>query len=293
MLFLSSIITMGLWGAGTVQLYYYYDKYVNDGLFLRLYVLAIWLLDTIHQALIIATAYYYFVTHYSDPSYLKKLDVTIPWSVVCSSFVCIMVQAMFVRRIWYLSYKKVVLCAVLILLIVAQFVTQMVYFGLSVHFALFSGLGDIIYLTRTINVITMVADGAIAGVLVFLLQRSRTGFKGSESIINRLIVFVINTGLTTGISAVMVLVMSLVLPSTLIYMFFYFNITRLYVNSLLAMLNYRKTLRGSLEDSTEPEFNTISMGRFRGVDLETGSHMVILFTLSKNVAFDVCPFPRV
>jgi hypothetical protein len=147
----------------------------------------------------------------------------------------------------------------------------------------FQGLNEILFLTKAINVITAFTDSAIAGALVYLLHTSRTGYARTQTLINRLIVFCVNTGAATGLSAILVLVFSFALPNTLVYMFFYMNIARLYINrcvsgcrtswplltvknSLLAALNYRETLKngsagGNESDGTHSS-NNIPMGRF-------------------------------
>jgi len=63
--------------------------------------------------------------------------------------------------------------------------------------------------------------------------------------INKLMVFVINTGVLTSICAFIALVMLLVFPDSLIYTAFYFCLGRLYANSILAALNSRKYITDS------------------------------------------------
>ncbi|KAJ7465946.1 hypothetical protein FB451DRAFT_1138061 [Mycena latifolia] len=265
-LFISAVMTAGLWGAGLTQLYYYYDKCSRkDSRALKAYVGFVWVVDTVHQALLTWFAYEYVVTHYDNPAYLSHLHPALAWSVLCSGSVCYLVQLFFVRRIWQLSSHNFVLTAVLGLAASAQFGCQMAYFGKALTFTDFAGLSDILFLTKTINIITAVTDTAIALTLVYLLHSSRTGYERTESIINRLIVFCLNTGLATGASAVLVLTFSFALPDKLVYMFFYMNIARLYVNSLLAALNYRTTFKeefsmnsGSRDAGSS---NNISLGR--------------------------------
>ena len=60
--------------------------------------------------------------------------------------------------------------------------------------------------SRAINALAAVSDVAIAVILIFLLQRSRTGFRRSDSVINRLILFSLNTGLLTSIDALLSLI---------------------------------------------------------------------------------------
>ena len=81
-------------------------------------------------------------------------------------------------------------------------------------------------ITRIVNSITAVADSVIAISLVVLLHRTRSGFRRSDSTINRLIVFTINTGLVTSVCAILGLVLGFVLFESLLFMFFYLSIAR-------------------------------------------------------------------
>ena len=156
----------------------------------------------------------------------------------------------------------------------------LVYFGKAIHFKSFAQLLTIKEITRSINIVNAVADASIAAVLVFLLQKSRTGFRTSETIINRLIIFTVNTGLLTGCTAIVCLIMNIVFPDTFLYILFYLMTSRrmflnfavlvywlmicftVYVNSLYATLNSRKSiLSGSME--TSEGMNSISLGRIR------------------------------
>lgn len=60
---------------------------------------------------------------------------------------------------------------------------------------------------------------SIALVLIYLLHRSRTGFKRSDTIIKRLIIFTLSTGLSTSLCAIMTLVtVSLIHSKSFSYM---------------------------------------------------------------------------
>ena len=77
-----------------------------------------------------------------------------------------------------------------------------------------------------INAISAASDALIAIIVSFLLHRSRSGFKRTETIINRLIIFTINTGVLTGICAIMTLICNVAFPGTFIYMIFYILVAR-------------------------------------------------------------------
>ena len=82
-------------------------------------------------------------------------------------------------------------------------------------------------------------DVAIAGSLIFLLQQSRTGFRRSDSIINRLILFSLNTGLLTSLDAVMSLITITVLPTTFIYIMFFVTVSRCKLYFYLCCVRFR------------------------------------------------------
>lgn len=77
----------------------------------------------------------------------------------------------------------------------------------------YSQLSNLFTLEKVLNVFGAVSDFAIAGSLIFYLHRSRTGFKRSESMVNRLIIFSINTGAVTSVCAIMALIFVSIRPS--------------------------------------------------------------------------------
>ncbi|KAG6896678.1 hypothetical protein C0992_006751 [Termitomyces sp. T32_za158] len=111
------------------------------------------------------------------------------------------------------------------------------------------------WLSMAVNILAALGDALIAGALCFFLQRSRTGFRKSDTMIRKLIMFTVSTGVLTSICAIASLVSILVWPSTLIYAAFYFCLGRLYSNSVLATLNARQSIRELGEDSDELSFS--------------------------------------
>ena len=77
-----------------------------------------------------------------------------------------------------------------------------------------------------INAVSAATDAIIAVALCLLLHSSRSGFRKSERIINRLIIFTVNTGLLTGICAILTLICNIAFPGTFIYMIFYIMVAR-------------------------------------------------------------------
>lgn len=78
-------------------------------------------------------------------------------------------------------------------------------FKYSIQGSTFSNIRDREWLGRASESLVVVSDFSIAGSLIFYLNRSRTGFKRTETMVNRLIIFTINTGLSTSVVATLTL----------------------------------------------------------------------------------------
>ncbi|KJA22397.1 hypothetical protein HYPSUDRAFT_656476 [Hypholoma sublateritium FD-334 SS-4] len=114
----------------------------------------------------------------------------------------------------------------------------------------YSELNEVSFMLYASFGTAVLVDSLIAVSLCILLVRNRTGFKQTDSVVSRLMLFTINTGLLTSIAAVACFVTYAIWPQRFIFMGIYFALSKLYANSLLASLNARNVLRGqSWEDS--------------------------------------------
>jgi len=147
-----------------------------------------------------------------------------------------------------LSHKNFILTGSILLLVLANSGCGIAWVIVSIQIKTYEDLLKISPLTISINALSATADVIIAATLVIMLNRSRTGFSKSDTMINKLILFVVNTGLLTSCCAIASLISLVASPRTLIYASFYFCIGRLYSNSLLATLNARRILRGRVDD---------------------------------------------
>ncbi|KAF8868944.1 hypothetical protein BD779DRAFT_1590374 [Infundibulicybe gibba] len=115
----------------------------------------------------------------------------------------------------------------------------------------------------TVNALAAAGNVLIAATLCTLLHRSRTGFRRSDTMINKLILFAVNTGFLTSLCAVASLILIIVAGDTFLYIAFFFCIGRLYSNTLLATLNVRKMIRGAAEGvNTTSENVSLSLSEF-------------------------------
>jgi len=88
-------------------------------------------------------------------------------------------------------------------------------------------------------------DILIGLTLCYYLFRSRTGIGRTNQLLNTLIIWTVNTGLTMAITEVSVLITYLASPRTFVFIAIHFFVSKVYSNSLLASLNNRRRIRTS------------------------------------------------
>ncbi|KAI9001154.1 hypothetical protein BD414DRAFT_473793 [Trametes punicea] len=242
-LLIGVILAAVMYGVSCSQMFYYYTRYPRDPWYIKLLVTAVWTTDSIHQALISHSVYWYLITEYGNPVALTLLTKSLVIEVFFNGFTAFFVQSFFAARVYRLSGKKVWLVAPVALLVAGEFAVTMAYSIKALYLKTFVDLVQIKGLSISINAFAAVGDVTIAVILCTILHRSRTGFSKSNTLINRLMVFAVNTGLLTSVCASLSLITILSLPNTFVYICFFFLVGRLYSNSLMATLNARKSLR--------------------------------------------------
>ncbi|KAJ3810178.1 hypothetical protein F5876DRAFT_77013 [Lentinula aff. lateritia] len=199
----------------------------SDPVWLKATVVAVVILDFLHQLFISHWMYDYCVTNFGNSA---ALDV-LPWI------------SFYVWRVWKLS-NNVIIAGAIWSLSLAQFGAFLYYvarvFGVPNASDLSLILGNYAIL---VNAIGATCDIVIACAMVFYLRQSRTSIKRTNHLLRSITIFTVTTGIVSSVCAIMVLSMAAAYPGTNIELTFYFMLTRLYANSFLATLNVRDHLR--------------------------------------------------
>lgn len=95
-------------------------------------------------------------------------------------------------------------------------------------------------------VLAPVTDLFIAGLLVFFLRKSRTGFRKTDSMLNKLTILTVQTGAITALDAILGLLLFLSVPD-FIHLLFIFTLPSFYGVCLMSSLNARSAWSASLE----------------------------------------------
>ncbi|RDB27631.1 hypothetical protein Hypma_003292 [Hypsizygus marmoreus] len=229
-----------------VQAWYYFT-HQTDTWPLKTLVGAVMAFDTIHQILISHTVYTYVITNYNNPPQLDDLVWSMLVEVLFNAFTALLVQGFLTLRVWRLSNRNVWITTLVATLVFGEFGCAMGFGILSLHLRTFAELARLEYLSILVNALAAAGDVLIAAILCTLLHRSRTGFHRSDTMINKLILFAVNTGFLTSLCAIASLISIVVAGHTFLYIAFFFCMGRLYSNSLLATLNARKMIRGAAD----------------------------------------------
>ncbi|KAJ7173650.1 hypothetical protein C8R46DRAFT_1083518 [Mycena filopes] len=260
--FIGVVVAAGLHGVSCVQAWWYYT-HQNDRWPLKFLVAAVMIFDTVHQALISHTVYTYLITNYNNSAELGDIVWSLLVEVLFNGLTALLVQSFLTVRIWRLSNGNKWLTGAASLLVLAEFGCVLAYVVISLHLHTFVELAELKDLSIVVNALAAAGDVFIACSLCGLLWRSRTGFHRSDTMIKKLVMFSVNTGLITSLCAIASLISIAAAGKTFIYILFFFCMGRLYCNSLLATLNARKMIRGAADGvHTTSENVSLSLREF-------------------------------
>ncbi|TDL18381.1 hypothetical protein BD410DRAFT_498972 [Rickenella mellea] len=237
------MLTAVLFGITSLQIYLYYVRSKRDPRLLRGVIGVLWVMDGLHVILIIHTLYYYMVDNYLSPLALISPTWSFKVDLMVTHVTLFSVRGIFARRVWILSRGNWLLTSSVmvfaILVIIAGYGMAIRTFFMRTY-ADFHEVSWLIYTGLALEVAT---DLWIASWLCVLLNRSRSGFKKTDTMISTLMVYTINTGALTFVCAVGCFISYITMPTNFVFIGFYMLIPKLYLNALLATLNARDGLQ--------------------------------------------------
>ncbi|KAK7042080.1 hypothetical protein R3P38DRAFT_2888445 [Favolaschia claudopus] len=245
---LGVIFSAILYGISVLQCMFYYTRYERDPMYLKFLVASTLFLDTLHLSFVVHTVYHYLISNYYENDALQAMVWSVSLEALPTGVTAGLVQSFYAHRIWRMSHGNYFSTGFVLFLILATSACGTAWVIMALQCRTYQDLLRISPLTITINALSTAADVFITMILCFMLHRSNPASLETESMVNRLILFTINTGLLTSLCAVAALVSLIISPRTLIYASFYFCIGRLYSNALLASLNARSVIRGRIND---------------------------------------------
>ncbi|KAF8726551.1 hypothetical protein AX14_007726 [Amanita brunnescens Koide BX004] len=235
-----------IFGFLSMQAFTYYQRFPNDLHAYKTLVVSLWLLELFDQIVIGHAAYTYVISDFGN--LLAIITRKVVWSlivqVLIGSFVGMIVKTCFAMRVWRFSGHNMVITGTILILVATTFALAVAYTVKTI--ALTSILEvDTIKIYGTAALATGVAtDAFTASALCYFLHKMRTGHKTSDSLINTLTIYAINTGVLTSAISLTTLLLYNLQQHAFYFMATYFCLGKVYAISLLCTLNTRKTVRG-------------------------------------------------
>ncbi|KAJ7496795.1 hypothetical protein FB451DRAFT_203712 [Mycena latifolia] len=242
------MIALPIYGISLLQTYMYYINYPKDSRWIKGMVALLLTIESAHTWLICHTVYHYSILSYSNP--LSLFDGE--WSVYTANSLgvptCFVIQIYFARMIYLLAKKKWKLSVLIIsvFLIIGQIVM-----GIYTTVQMFQiwdlpKLSALVYRALVpLYVIRVVSDilTAVALCLVLYDAAAHSIFRGSSKMFKTLIVYAMNRFILTTVVVIIQTSFLIAKPGSIWAMVIEFVTVHLYVNSVLATLNARNSLR--------------------------------------------------
>ncbi|KAF8272822.1 hypothetical protein EI94DRAFT_161569 [Lactarius quietus] len=248
-----------VFGMLCVQVWRYYQRYPNDHWSYKVLVFTLWALEAIHQAFVGHTTWFYVVENFGNIFVFFEPPVwTLCAQTVLGSLVGTIVKICFAMRVWKFSRGNYLVTGLIIGMVFAQFATAILYtiktFQLRVDEA-----GQIKSIGSVALSLGVMTDVFTATSLSYFLHKMRTGFKRSDTLINRLIIYSVNTGMLTSVFSAAVLASYNLMPANFVYISLYFILCKLFANSCVGTLNTRRFVQGRGTDHEEATIPTFLM----------------------------------
>lgn len=256
-------IVFGL--ASLVTIAYFRLHRKSDGKWIRLLIMVVWSLCGFCTAIDLYSMYYFLVITLTMPAE----QIWAPWSlsllIAIVAIVSTIVRLLLLHRLAKFHQRKGELSAglvsVIVLVALLSFVGIAGGIGITVRLLLpnDSAVGRLKAIFDALLVCAIAADVSFVFVQSYSLHRSRSGLRRTDSVINLLILYTISTGLIPTAFALATLVSMFVEPQSLLYAPLYMQVGNLYLITLVASLNHRKSV---LKRMSRPlELNYSAFGR--------------------------------
>ncbi|KAI0744338.1 hypothetical protein C8Q80DRAFT_891490 [Daedaleopsis nitida] len=240
-LFVGMVCGLIIYGLTLLQTYRYFRLYPNDRPVLFWLVIVIWALETFHTLLTVEACYWHLITNYFNPLSLLEGHWSTRLMVPTTGLLLIVSQTFYARRVWYVGpqcrYIVGVVGCIMVTLAGFMIATTVESFRLSLH-----DFQHISWLVSAMVGLGALADAILTVTLITILMRRRTGAKRTDSTIDILVLYAINTGFLSFIFAFLTFLFAIILPGNLIYIGFSIVSSKLYSNCVLAVLNSRRAL---------------------------------------------------
>ncbi|KAI0066722.1 hypothetical protein BV25DRAFT_1421424 [Artomyces pyxidatus] len=220
-------LSFALSGAVAVQTFLYFRMYPKDALRIKATVVLVWVLDSIHTALMSAASWDYLIVHFGDVEAADYIPTTIALTVAFTAAITLVAHLFFTYRVFRLSKSNWCITAPLVVLTFCRLLAAMVSTVEMVHLRSFHAFTeDCGYLFTLGLSISSALDILIVCALCYFLQHSRTGFGSIDHVIDTIMIYTLNNGALTCLTTIVSMICWLTMPRNFIFLGLHFGISK-------------------------------------------------------------------
>lgn len=273
---LGYMLSYFLFGILCVQIYLYHIAFPRDSIWLKLYVGLVFCLEVVLTILAGFDAWWSNVSGFGDLSHMAEQgNPTSAAEVPIFGLIGIMIHGFYSWRIVKLTSSWYIVVLIM--------VSSLAHFALAIYIGAMHGVnngelgkwGEISQQFTAMFATGVAADILITFTLVFVLSRAlqKTAFRDTSTMLQRLIVFSVETALITSCWATAQLILFHYRERTGVYFLFCFYVLpRLYSITFMATLNARMHVHGAApERNTTPGVGFATQHTILWQDLEAQS----------------------
>ncbi|KZT65777.1 hypothetical protein DAEQUDRAFT_768609 [Daedalea quercina L-15889] len=247
---LGSQLNWGLFGVLTVQLYMYHQTGYKDHIFVKYIVYGMYLFEALQTILLTHDTFKQLAVSFGNYQGLIGAYLTGFELVIQSALIACVTQCFYAWRIYILGRSKIVAG----LIVCVSLLQCAGGFSEGVACFVYNSTSETIPIEAT-SVAMWIGGSAACDILittsmVYFLWRRRSGIKRTDTMVNKLIQLVVETGLLTAVLAITQLSLYIIFKDTEYFMTPAGALSKAYSNSLLVLLNNRRVLRETRDSVT-------------------------------------------
>jgi len=235
-------ISAALFGVTCAQGCLYFSWHSQDSTQLKSIVIALLLLETFHVALVAHAIFVYTISNHGDLNRLNNAVWSILIQVLPSTLIVAIVQYVWIMRIRILSQsnRRTQVAVGMLSSVVIEMGTTITLTAIGCTSMGWSGVDRERWPVMACFVLRAFNDMLVTGSLCYHLQRTKNGLRETDGMIQTMMWYGLRAGLLNCMGSIALMVLLAVMPTSLAYIGVYVVFARLYTNSLLAMLNWRR-----------------------------------------------------
>ncbi|KAJ7142151.1 hypothetical protein C8R43DRAFT_1238245 [Mycena crocata] len=249
--FLAAVfVSCGLFGVVALQVFIYYMKKNKDPTLLRALPAFLIVMEFVHQVLLCVGAYKIVINNFGNEGVATLIVPELFVASFFQAFCATSAHLFYTYRIWKFRKGLWIVPCLTIPLTMTQFGFTYANNALALIHNDVAYLQTITYTVYATHGVNVFLDLFFVIAMVILLSKEQDVFTQTRTMIRRLTMLVINTGLITTVATLLTIIFVGVQPATFTYVFFNSLVSPLYGNSVMANLNSRDYVRGRRDHVT-------------------------------------------